>query len=70
VNKAIAAANLLTGAARLGAYGKLDQQVMTTYAPIAPWSYQNSRDFISGNVAGYTFAPSLGEADLATFYNK
>jgi ABC-type oligopeptide transport system substrate-binding subunit len=70
VNKAIAAANLLTGAARLSAYGKLDQQVMTQYAPIAPWSYSNSRDFISGNIAGYTFAPSVGLADLATFYNK
>jgi len=70
VNKAIAAANLLTGAARLAAYGKLDQQVTTTYAPIAAWGYVNSRDFISGNVAGYTYSPSIGLADLATFYNK
>ncbi|HST25427.1 MAG TPA: ABC transporter substrate-binding protein [Gaiellaceae bacterium] len=70
VNKAIASDNLLTGQARLKAFGKLDQQVMTKYAPIASWSYQNSRDFISGNVAGYTFAPSVGLADLATFYNK
>jgi peptide/nickel transport system substrate-binding protein len=70
LNKRMAAANKLTGAARYAAYGKLDIDITKSYAPWASYDNRNLREFVSARVGGYVFQPAYAEADLNTFFLK
>ena len=70
VNTKLAHANPLTGAARYEAYGDLDVEIMTDYAPLVPIDNPNALEFNSARVGGYVLQPSIGKADLNTFFIK
>ena len=63
-------ANPLTGAARYQAYGNLDVEIMTKYAPLVPIDNPNALEFNSARVRGYVLQPSIEKADLNTFVIK
>jgi ABC-type transport system substrate-binding protein len=70
IDSKLAQANPLTGAARYDAYGKLDVEIMTEYAPWVPIDNPNALEFNSARVRGYVLQPSIGKADLNTFIVK
>jgi peptide/nickel transport system substrate-binding protein len=70
LNKAIDAANTLTGDARAKAFGKLDISTSKNLAPWVPIDNRSQRDFIGPNVAGYIFQPAYATMDLGTLYLK
>ena len=70
INAELARANPLTGAARYRAYGKLDVEIMTEYAPWVPIDNPNALEFNSARLRGYVLQPSIGKADLNTFFVK
>jgi peptide/nickel transport system substrate-binding protein len=70
VNKLLAAANRLTGAARYKRYGQLDILISKNYAPWASYDNRNEREFVSKRTGGYLFQPANASADLNTFFLK
>jgi peptide/nickel transport system substrate-binding protein len=70
LNKQIAAANRLSGEARINAYGALDVSAMTRLAPWAPIDNRNERDFLSARVGGYIFSLATGAMDLGAAFIK
>jgi peptide/nickel transport system substrate-binding protein len=70
INKAIDAANELTGPARSKAWGNLDVTTMKNFAPWAPIDNRAVRDYVSPKTAGYLFMPAWGSLDLGTLYLK
>jgi ABC-type transport system substrate-binding protein len=64
VNRAIDAAQQLTGVARDRAYGRLGIQVARTDAPLAAYAVLNARVFVSTRVGCITYQPIYG-LDLA-----
>ncbi len=70
LNKRMAAANKLTGAARYAAYGKLDVDLTKNYAPWAAFDNRNDREFVAARVGGVVFQPAYATLDLATFFLK
>jgi ABC-type transport system substrate-binding protein len=64
VNRAIDAAQELTGVARDRAYGRLGIQVARTDAPLAAYAVLNARVFVSTRVGCITYQPIYG-LDLA-----
>ena len=70
LNKRMAAANKLTGAARYKAYGDLDVDITKNYAPWAAYDNRNDREFVAARVGGVVFQPAYATLDLATFFLK
>jgi len=70
VNKALDAANKLSGDARYKAYGKLDVLITSKFAPWASYDNRNEREFVSSHTGGYLFQPANASADLNTFFLK
>jgi peptide/nickel transport system substrate-binding protein len=70
INKRMAAANKLTGAARYAAYGQLDVDITKSYAPWASYDNRNDREFVGSNVGGVVFQPAYATLDLVTFFLK
>jgi peptide/nickel transport system substrate-binding protein len=70
VNKLLAQANRLTGAARYKAYGDLDVSITKNFAPWASYDNRNEREFVAKRVGGYLFQPANASADLNTFFLK
>jgi peptide/nickel transport system substrate-binding protein len=70
INAELTRANPLTGAARYQAYGSLDVEIMTKYAPLVPIDNPNALEFNSARLRGYVLQPSIGKADLNTFFVK
>ena len=70
VNKLLAAANRLTGAARYKQYGNLDILISKNYAPWASYDNRNERELVSKRTGGYLFQPANASADLNTFFLK
>jgi ABC-type oligopeptide transport system substrate-binding subunit len=70
INAQLAKANPLTGAARYRAYGNLDVDIMAKDAPWVPIDNPNALEFNSARVRGYVLQPSIGKADLNTFFVK
>jgi ABC-type oligopeptide transport system substrate-binding subunit len=70
LNKRIDQANVLTGAARLKAFGKLDVWTATQLAPFVAIDNRNYRQFLAPNVAGYVFQPAFASVDLGALYVK
>ena len=70
INAKLTHANPLTGAARYQAYGNLDVEIMTKYAPLVPIDNPNALEFNSARVRGYVLQPSIDKADLNTFVIK
>jgi peptide/nickel transport system substrate-binding protein len=69
-NQKLDQANALTGIARNRAFGRLDQWVMTNYAPLAPIADPNFVDYLSPNAHGYVYNGPLGAADLGDLYQS
>src|ERR671928_682352 len=67
VNKLLAQANRLTGAARYKAYGDIDVMITKNFAPWAAYDNRNEREFVSRRTGGYLFQPANASADLNTF---
>ncbi|MBA3843328.1 MAG: hypothetical protein H0X39_12095, partial [Actinobacteria bacterium] len=63
-NRAIDAAQRLTGLARDQAYGRLGIEVARTEAPLAAYAVLNARVFVSARVGCITYQPVYG-LDLA-----
>jgi ABC-type oligopeptide transport system substrate-binding subunit len=63
-------ANKLSGIARNQAFGRLDQWVMTKYAPLAPIATSNFVDYLSPNAHGYVFNGPFGSVDLGDLYQS
>jgi ABC-type oligopeptide transport system substrate-binding subunit len=70
VNRLLAAANRLTGAARYKQYGNLDILISKNYAPWGAYDNRNEREFVSKRTGGYLFQPANASADLNTFFLK
>jgi ABC-type transport system substrate-binding protein len=70
VNAKLARANKLVGAARYKAYGDLDLEITSKYAPWVSYDNRNSREFNSTKIGGYLFQPANASADLNTFFVK
>jgi peptide/nickel transport system substrate-binding protein len=61
VEKQMDAAAGLTGSARAAAYAKLDQEIMSKYAPWSPIYISNQRRFVSAKVKNYVYSSYLGD---------
>ena len=70
VNKAMAAANALTGDARYAAYQKLDLSISKDQAPWMAYENRNTREFVAARVGGYLFQAAHGLANFNTFFIK
>jgi ABC-type transport system substrate-binding protein/Ca2+-binding RTX toxin-like protein len=57
-NDEIAAANLLSGAAREQAFGDLDVKIARDAAPWAPYAVPNDRYFLSERIGCHTYVPA------------
>lgn len=68
-NKAMAAASLMSGAARYNAYGQLDVKMMNTNPPWAARNNFNDRILVSSKVGCFTFN-SIYSVDLAAICLK
>jgi peptide/nickel transport system substrate-binding protein len=60
-NKDMDHAASLSGAARATAYGKLDQELMTNYAPVVPYVIANDRFYTSKRVKNWIYSSYFGE---------
>jgi hypothetical protein len=58
------------GAARYTAYGSLDVQITSQYAPWVSYDNRNEREFTASRIGGYLFQPANASADLNTFFLK
>jgi ABC-type transport system substrate-binding protein len=64
-NRKLRRASVLTGPARLRAYGDLDVEIMRHAAPIAPVMNANQRYFLSARLGCFTYQPVLAAPNLA-----
>ena len=69
-NKKMEVAARLSGAARLSAYGNLDNDIMKNQAPMAPYIVTNARLFVSQDVGCYTFSPVNATTNLVAVCKK
>ena len=69
-NKKMETAARLSGAARLSAYGNLDNDIMKNQAPMAPYIVTNARLFVSQDVGCYTFSPVNATTNLVAVCKK
>jgi peptide/nickel transport system substrate-binding protein len=69
-NAKMEAASRLSGAARLSAYGNLDNDIMKNQAPLAPYIVTNARLFVSQDVGCYTFSPVNATTNLVAVCKK
>lgn len=60
-NKQLDAAALLSGSARANAYAKLDQELMTKYAPVVPYLITNDHFFTSARLHNWIYSTYFGE---------
>jgi peptide/nickel transport system substrate-binding protein len=51
----------LSGAARASAYAKLDQELMTQYAPVVPYLVLNDVFFTSSRIHNWIYSAYFGE---------
>jgi len=70
VNRQIARAERLTGAARRKAWARLDQSLMRNDPPWAPVIDFTQQDFVSKSFGCYLFQPALGQPDFAAACKK
>ena len=59
-NKQMDAAAQLSGPARSVAYAKLDQELMTKYAPVVPYIVSSNRYFVSSRVKDFIYSNYFG----------
>jgi ABC-type transport system substrate-binding protein len=69
-NKKMEVAARLSGAARLSAYGNLDNDIMKNQAPMAPYIVTNARLFVSQDLGCYTFSPVNATTNLVAVCKK
>jgi peptide/nickel transport system substrate-binding protein len=60
-NKGLDHAASLSGTARAAAYAKLDQDLMTNYAPVVPYLVATERFFTSSRVKNWVYSSYFGE---------
>jgi ABC-type transport system substrate-binding protein len=60
-NKQLDQAAALSGSARAAAYAKLDQELMTKYAPVVPWVILTDHFFVSARVHNFIYSSFYGE---------
>jgi ABC-type transport system substrate-binding protein len=60
-NKGLDHAASLSGTARAAAYAKLDQDLMTNYAPVVPYLVATDRFFTSSRVKNWVYSSYFGE---------
>jgi peptide/nickel transport system substrate-binding protein len=70
IEKAMTAANALTGDKRYAAYKALDLNITKNQAPWAAYENRNTREFVSARTGGFLFQSAHGGANLNTFYIK
>jgi ABC-type oligopeptide transport system substrate-binding subunit len=70
VEKAMGAANALSGDKRYSAYQKLDLGITKNYAPWAAYENRKTREFVSSRMGGFLFQAAHGGANLNTFFIK
>ena len=54
----------LSGAARAAAYAKLDQQLMSKYAPVVPYLISTNRYFVSSRTKNWIYSSYFGSPYL------
>jgi len=59
-NKGLDHAASLSGSARAAAYAKLDQQLMTKYAPVVPYLISTNRYFLASRVKNWIYSSYFG----------
>jgi ABC-type transport system substrate-binding protein len=59
-NKGLDHAASLSGSARAAAYAKLDQQLMTKYAPVVPYLISTNRYFVASRVKNWIYSSYFG----------
>jgi peptide/nickel transport system substrate-binding protein len=59
-NKGLDHASSLSGSARAAAYAKLDQDLMTKYAPVVPWVISTNRYFVSSRTKNWIYSSYFG----------
>jgi ABC-type transport system substrate-binding protein len=59
-NKGLDHAASLSGSARAAAYAKLDQQLMTKYAPVVPYLISTNRYFVSSRTKNWIYSSYFG----------
>jgi peptide/nickel transport system substrate-binding protein len=59
-NKGLDHAASLSGSARAAAYAKLDQQLMTKYAPVVPYLIATNRYFVSSRTKNWIYSSYFG----------
>jgi ABC-type oligopeptide transport system substrate-binding subunit len=70
VQRAMKAANALTGDKRGAAYAALDKNITNNFAPWAAYENRNTREFVSARTGGFLFQSAHGGANLNTFFIK
>jgi ABC-type oligopeptide transport system substrate-binding subunit len=70
VEKAMGAANALSGDKRYAAYQALDLGITKNYAPWAAYENRKTREFVSSRTGGFLFQAAHGGANLNTFFIK
>src|SRR4051812_41935543 len=63
-NKGLDHAASLSGSARAAAYAKLDQQLMTKYAPVVPYLLPTNRYFVSSRTKNWIYSTYFGSPYL------
>ena len=63
-NKGLDHAASLSGAARAAAYAKLDQQLMSKYAPVVPYLISTNRYFVSSRTKNWIYSSYFGSPYL------
>jgi peptide/nickel transport system substrate-binding protein len=63
-NKGLDRAASLSGAARAAAYAKLDQQLMSKYAPVVPYLISTNRYFVSSRTKNWIYSSYFGSPYL------
>jgi peptide/nickel transport system substrate-binding protein len=59
-NAGLDKASALSGAARAAAYAKLDQELMTKYAPVVPYLISTNRYFVSSRTKNWIYSSYFG----------
>jgi peptide/nickel transport system substrate-binding protein len=60
-NKQMDAASQLSGSARANAYAKLDQELMSKYAPVVPYLVVNDHFLTSARLQNWIYSAYFGE---------
>jgi peptide/nickel transport system substrate-binding protein len=69
-NKRMLDANVLSGDARLKAYGELDRDITKNGAPLATYINTNGRYYVSQGVGCFTVDPTHGVMNLVAICKK